>query len=1271
MRFLPEGPSIPDKLLTARDEGRVVFFCGAGVSRARARLPDFFGLAKDVIETLGVAPDSPAKKIIEEAREIANRVGESGLISADRVFGLLEREFLVTDIHAAVAKSLTPVPDVDLSAHRVMLDLAKGSDGKIRLVTTNFDRLFQLCDNALPCWKPPRLPDPLRDDMNGAIHLHGRVNAEYSGAEGDGFVLSSSEFGRAYLSDAWATDFIRSILDKYLVVFVGYTADDPPVHYLLEALHRSVGSRTEIYAFQSGDESEAQSKWRYKGVQPIAYEDKENHRALWDALTAWSIRARDVEAWYQNTISLARRGPAALLPHERGQMAHVLSTLEGVRRFSSSGDPPPAEWLCVFDPAVRYSKPRRQSSVGEEGPFIDPFALYGLDSDPSPEKIGPEDFASREIPKDGWDCFALTRLDRQDLADQNIAAARGYGSTHVPKLPTRLWWLGLWLGKVSSQPAAVWWAAGQNGIHRDIQEQIRLELERGGQSASPEIGKAWRYIFEAWSTYRNDADYDWFKLKTRVALDGWTSSTIRALALMCKPYLVAERPWGSPRPPENGDNVELLGMVKLNVKYAKQGDMIQLPDKYVLSTVRELRGNLELAVVLERELDRHGLSNVVPIEPDADLGGAAAGRAFGVSALFGIYIDLFRKLLEKDVGAAKREYLAWWIDDETIFARLRIWASGQNQLLSGGDAGDLISELTDSVFWDSGHQRDLLLVLARRWEDFSPASRGKLENRLLNRPAKEGEEEDAANVERRAWTSLNRIHWLQAQGCRFAFDIQAESETLRVLAPRWQPRYSENAASSLEATSGWVKLDKSFDSLLSVPLSNVLNRATEISGEQRGQFIEKDPFAGLASSRPIRALSALTLSGKHGEYPTPAWATFLNSVGPNPDKPRVLALIAERVSGIPEGSFVLLVRPVSEWCFKASPILLTKYPTLFERLWGLLISTLRNRAESGCSSVIRDNKEPDWATEALNSPVGRLAQAVMNDPQKENLKAGTEFPPSWLGRVDELLSMEGDVRRHALVIFAFNLEWFYTIDAAWTEVRLLSAIETEGEDQAAVWAGFFWGARFPGEDLYLRLKPRLLELAKSRSLSRHGHIEELSAFILDGWGHINSETGHGNVTDVELRDVLLNSDEEFRLRILWQLENWSEGDDHWLGQIEKFLIDVWPRQKAVKSPKISARLCEFAFSKPAIFPKIVDIVLSLVTKADGEHLMLHDLSSEENRVVENHPERTLALLSAVLPENTSMWPHGIDEVLEKIGAADAALLKDSRLVELKRRWNAR
>ena len=115
MQFIEGGPDIPDELLLALDEGRVVFFCGAGVSRAKAKLPDFFGLADQILTTLGVPDDSPAVKILSEARKIEARTGVPGLLSADRVFGLLERDFLERDIESAVAQALDPKKVKDFS----------------------------------------------------------------------------------------------------------------------------------------------------------------------------------------------------------------------------------------------------------------------------------------------------------------------------------------------------------------------------------------------------------------------------------------------------------------------------------------------------------------------------------------------------------------------------------------------------------------------------------------------------------------------------------------------------------------------------------------------------------------------------------------------------------------------------------------------------------------------------------------------------------------------------------------------------------------------------------------------------------------------------------------------------------------------------------------------------------------------------------------------------------------------------------------------------
>lgn len=1274
MRFQPDGPSIPDELLVARDEGRVIFFCGAGISRARAGLPDFFGLAQKVLETLGVTSDSPAKRLIE-GREIESRTGFTGLISADRVFGLLERDFLVKDIQAAVAKALKPSPTADLSAHRILLDLARGPDGKVRLVTTNFDLLFESCDSTLRSSRPPGLPAPQHhDDFEGIIHLHGRITKDYSGADGDGFVLSSSEFGRAYLSEGWATQFIKSILDRYFVVFIGYTADDPPVQYLLEALNRSLGSRDGLYAFHPGSASDAQSGWLHKGVQPIAYDEGENHKALWDTLAAWAIRAQNPEAWYENAIELARKGPESLLPHEKGQIAHIVSTLEGMRKFAASVEPPPADWLCVFDPSIRYAKPGHLWTMSEKGPYVDPFTAYGLESDPVPPNIDPDDYlAKREVPQNVWDCFAATRLDRQNLRDDNFAALRGHWANHVPRLPTRLAQLGVWLCKVSNQPAAVWWASGQVGIHPDIQLDLRFHLERGKTTCSPEIRQAWRYIFEAWETQVNNFNRDWYPLKASIELDGWTDTGVRQLAQIYRPYLIAKRPRTRPKPPENRKDVGIRDIVHLDVEYPSQYNDVQVADEYIATAVREFRKNLEHAVYLETELGGHGLSLLDPIEPDPELRGMSSGRALGISGALLFYVSLFKRLAEKDTRAARQEYLAWPIDDDTVFARLRIWTCGDHRVLLGTEAGQAICGLNDCVFWHSRHQRDLLLVLAKRWSDFPTAAKTQLGTRLLNGPSRWDGEEEAEYTERRARSSLNRIHWLKSRGCEFDFDVNTESAKLRNLAPKWQPEYAQNAAPSMETRGGWVRTDTEYAPLLKVPLADVLNEAAALKGRTDEMLVERDPFAGLAAERPARALAALTNAAKGNDYPAWAWRAFLNAGARKSDKPRLTAVIAERISRLPASILTELMHPVSEWILSSSKALLTAFPAQFDQVWEKVISVLRSEPDCGKSSIIRGKQEPDWPSEALNAPVGKLAQALMNDPRIEGVEPTKGFPLPWIRRVDELLSLEGDFCRHALVMFAFNLNWLHANDPIWTEIKLISVLDKEGEDQSAVWAGFFWGAKLPNRELYMRLKAYLLRLAKRKSITRRNHVEVLAAILLAGWGSVDSKTEERCVTNAEMRDVLVNADDDFRSHVLWELDRWSseaqEKNGNWAKQLPVFLTEVWPRQKSAKTPRITARLCDLAFSDAAAFPDRVDIILPLVTKIDQDSR--HDLTRLEDNTVGQHPEKMLALLSATLPENAAVWPYGIETVLERIRNVDPSLLKDPRFVELKRRWNAR
>ena len=316
MRFIAGGPDIPDELLVARDSGQVILFCGAGVSQEKARLPSFAGLARKAIESLGAAQDSRARVLLERALALDPVPGVGSLVATDRVFGLLEQEFEISDVRAAVADAIRPEPDVKLDAHRVLLDLA-AARGITRVVTTNFDLLFEACDPALHSSGPPSLPDPYSDrDFRGVVHLHGRVDATYRHAHDDEFVISSADFGRAYLSVGWATHFIQQLLSRFQVLFIGYTADDPPMQYLLEGLNLRAGTRNRLYAFQSGEQSTAIALWEHRGVKAIPFDNSDGFSPLWDTLGAWAERARGGRTWFETVLTRAAPGPEHLAPHE-------------------------------------------------------------------------------------------------------------------------------------------------------------------------------------------------------------------------------------------------------------------------------------------------------------------------------------------------------------------------------------------------------------------------------------------------------------------------------------------------------------------------------------------------------------------------------------------------------------------------------------------------------------------------------------------------------------------------------------------------------------------------------------------------------------------------------------------------------------------------------------------------------------------------------------------------------------------------------------------
>jgi len=212
MQFVANGPDIPDPLLQAHEEGRVVFFCGAGISYP-AGLPGFGGLVDNIYRLAGTS-----RLDIEQAAYNRDQF--------DATLDLLERRLpgQRLAVRKALVQALKPKwrRKGATGTHEALLELARCRQGSIRLVTTNFDRIFERVGKrpgrAFQSYSAPMLPIPKNSRWDGLVYLHGLLPDKPDDSALHRLVLTSGDFGLAYLTERWAARFVSELFRNYLVL---------------------------------------------------------------------------------------------------------------------------------------------------------------------------------------------------------------------------------------------------------------------------------------------------------------------------------------------------------------------------------------------------------------------------------------------------------------------------------------------------------------------------------------------------------------------------------------------------------------------------------------------------------------------------------------------------------------------------------------------------------------------------------------------------------------------------------------------------------------------------------------------------------------------------------------------------------------------------------------------------------------------------------------------------------------------------------------------
>jgi SIR2-like domain len=232
MRFIAGTPDIPDELIKGVAEGHAVFICGAGVSM-RVGMPSFATLTEQIYAEIGETPKN------EAAEEVALKRGEY-----DRALRSLERRTLLPKapprVRTATTKLLTPKSGLALPDHLNLLRLSRDPEGQVRLVTTNFDPLFECAAHAdgqtVRSHAGKAIPRPGTAEDHGILHLHGQIAYGPRNIPPLDLILTSADFGDAYLRDGWASQYIEDRMRLNTLVLVGYAAEDTAMRLLLETL---------------------------------------------------------------------------------------------------------------------------------------------------------------------------------------------------------------------------------------------------------------------------------------------------------------------------------------------------------------------------------------------------------------------------------------------------------------------------------------------------------------------------------------------------------------------------------------------------------------------------------------------------------------------------------------------------------------------------------------------------------------------------------------------------------------------------------------------------------------------------------------------------------------------------------------------------------------------------------------------------------------------------------------------------------------------------
>jgi NAD-dependent SIR2 family protein deacetylase len=1216
MRFLTNGPNIPEELITSQEKGQTIFVCGAGVSRTTG-LPLFRGLVEGVYQLLGE----------DWNLHIAEREGMTpgGALDGqyDRVLRCLERRLAGSDsarnrgmrerIRAAIRQVLTPPLNPDFGNHLALLELSRDAEGVNRLLTTNFDTIFERAwfdhkNSAVASHAGAAMPQPKASGFSGVLHLHGRLadsRAELALEETD-LVLTSAEFGDAYLRSGWASRYVYDLVRAYTVVLVGYQADDPPMRYLLEALETDrerFPDLQKVYAFAScapGNEDVTRELWRAKAVEPILYNtDNGEHSPLYLNIREWRRYAEEPTAWRREQLRIIfNEGPVGIAEERMQECVALLSHGDASQLLGELS--PSAAWLPVLIEKRVFDR----------------------------NGVGPGEWIT-------------ARINDPDMI-------RACAALHTFSDQTR-WHIGRAIERERAALTSVRLRAWQ----------LMLASKRGSTAS--------------------DLDDNWYLAAGSIKKGEAGFEARRLVSGLLRPWLTIKKVYFRYRVEKKEETPEALyDLISIDFEAAEHPSASEILAAWPHVADQEIAlfRTLDRAVLdsLEEAADVGFLDGWDRASRDVPSVAEHAQNAYhkGFYPITRALADLWRRIAARDANRARALILAW--ADLPYLLTQRLWLFALTEaMFTAQDAAVALLKLDDKAFWGGDAQVEIMRLMTARWQAFTDAERAMLETRLRQGIPRTlfpgnafGNEEEWISIQDSS--RYRRLRRIQTIGGVLSPESVSLLDEIAARHPKWQPSSGDRDDFSVWHESSYGP--EGHPELLETVADDALvKEAMRLQRERH--FEEGDVWRVFCSADPYRALRGLKLDGDADNWQPEAWRNLIWAAVEK-GEPEFQFELADLFLRMPDAPLVELLPSITSWLQRRRELLSATDRAggpRFLRLWDRFADlTYANAAPTDAEPV----NDRDILTSALNEPGGVLAWTLLDALSAPKPLRGAGLGAELTPRFSRVVGAAGRAGLLARVYLMRALAYFDAIDAGWTEAHLQPLLAWDQPESLALWKSYSQGQTGSAR-LFNTLKSGLLQAFERHDLSDHEYEGLVAQILSVGIGHRQGEAADYNLTTAEIKRALTMGPPAVRQNASWNFwRMMGEADgvpkdkaERWRTIHGPLFRDIWPLDAGLRSEATTRNLVHMAQECESAFPEAVEAILDLIVPYQL-YSLAHSLRLEptHDQLVRQFPVAFIRLANALIDPARYPVPNDLAALLQEGLAANPAVAYEPSYVRL-------